>query len=1464
MSAPMALTSFHPTVARWFRERFGEPTRPQREGWPAIRAGGACLIAAPTGSGKTFAAFLHALDDLVRRPRTDAKDGTRVLYVSPLKALSNDVRNNLTGPLAELRALDDTLPEIRVEVRTGDTPQNERARMTRTPPDVLVTTPESLYVLLTSAGGRGILRGVETVIVDEIHALAPDKRGAHLALTLERLDHWLGRCGRGPAQRIGLSATQRPLSRIAEFLVGDLDTRPCAIVDAGGHRRELDLALEIPDSPLETVCADETWQEAYRRLVELIEAHRTTLVFTNTRKLAERTARRLTETLGPKVVTSHHGSLSRARRLDAEQRLKAGELKALCATASLELGIDIGDVDLVVQLGVPSSIATFLQRVGRAGHGPGRVPKGRLFAMTRDEAVAAAALLRAVHEGELDETIVPPGPLDILGQQIVATCVQTSAKDATGASQPQARGGRGAGRSEPTANEPRDRASAGGEAERRRGRSDDEPSAEPSRVRGAAGSGTRPASDDSDGAVHEPGAFGDAEGESRSPATGIDEDELFALCRRALPYRDLDRAAFDATIHLHAEGRLALLHRDSVGRRLRATKRARLPALTSGGAIPDTAEVELREDGDGQLLGTVSEDFAVESSIGDVFLFGNTSWQITGFDKGRLRVKNAGDRPSTLPFWFGEAPGRSRELAAAVARLREDALDAASVESLCRVPRAAASQIAAHVRTAREELGVVPSQHDLVLERFFDDTGGMQLVLHSPFGSRINRALGLALRKRFCRGFGFELQAAADEDAIVLSLGPMHSFPLAEVFDYLHPETARDVLVQALLPTPMFKTRWRWNVGRALVVPRFGAGKRVPPPILRARADDSLAAAFPEIMACGETLPPGDFPVPDHPLVRQTIEDCLHEAMDVEGMLAVLRGLRDGSIRRHAVDRAAPSLWARTILAARPYAFLDDAPLEERRTAAVGSGRARAFAEDQVPGDLDPEVVHRVREEAWPAPQDVEECHEALTWMGFVTLQEAPEWRAWLDELVAAGRVVAESRADRTVRYFAVEAPRELLPALRGRLEALGPIRAADGEEEAVLRQLEARGEVFQVRLLGDVCWCNRRLLARIHAGMREARRPRFEPLQPTELLAFLEDWQAISEGRRVEATPALVRSVLERLSGVTATANEWEWSILHHRVLGGRAAVRPVVDELCLRGEIVWARLWGRGNQAPRAVRIGLVPRRDLAIWRGLGGSHDGAAGGDAETPGAGSAAPDRLGTGGSPSADRASNGSSPGGRTVNSDAYDLGASAHAVFEVLRTHGASFFDDLHDHARLLPSQLEEGLAELVGRGLATCDSFAALRALLVPASKRRAHTPALASGRWSLLPLPSAPAPTEDDPLAAERVDEFVFDRLLQRYGVLTRRLLLDAAPPGTLPRWRNLVRVGRRRELEGTVLGGRFVAGHSGEQFALPSALDLLRKARGRRPEAVLPASDPARPSMGSDEAEVLPPSPEAAVAT
>jgi ATP-dependent Lhr-like helicase len=1284
----VSLASFHPVVRRWFEATLGEPTAAQREGWPPIRQGRHTLIAAPTGSGKTLAAFLSALDGLLAHGGPLPNE-TSVLYLSPLKALASDVQKNLERPLEALRALDPSLPEVRVTVRTGDTGQRARASMVKSPPHILVTTPESLYILLTSDGGRGVLRTVKTVIVDEIHALARDKRGAHLALSLERLDALVGR----PIQRIGLSATQKPLSAVAEFLVGK--GRDCALVDTG-HLRRIDLAIEVPPSPLAAVCSHEQWEEIDARVTDLVREHRTTLVFVNTRKMAERVAARLGGLLGPDDVTCHHGSLSAARRHDAESRLKDGKLRALVATASLELGIDIGDVDLVIQLGSCRSIATLLQRVGRAGHGVGRVPKGRLFPLTRDELVEAHAIVGCIANGELDRTPQPSSPLDILAQQIVAACV--------------------------------------------------------------------------------PEAW--------------DEDGLFEVMTRAFPYRALSRADFDRVLALHAEGRWALLHRMTKGAHgspatVRATRRARLTALAGGGAIPDNADYRVVMEPTGTFIGTLNEDFAIESNGGDIFQLGTASWRILKVEPGVVRVADAQGAPPTIPFWLGEAPARTSELSAAVATARSVA---ATTKADVRDP--VLGQLAEYVEAGVKALGVAPTQSEVVAERFFDESGGMQLVLHAPFGGRINRAWGLALRKRFCRGFGFELQAAANEEAILFSLGPQNSFALEEVFDFLHPATARDILVQALLQAPMFKTRWRWNVTRSLMLERVRGGKRIAAPLLRMRADDLLAASFPAAVACPETLPGGDLEVPmDHPIVRQTVDDCLHEAMDVDGFLAVLRGLRDGSIRRHAVDTPEPSAFAHGILAAQPYAFLDDAPLEERRTQAVLSRRTASVTSANDLGALDPDAIDRVRREAWPEPSSADEMHEALLWIGFVTTREAREspsgsWVGWLSELRAKGLAVEDGE-----RWFAAQASRDPLVVLRGRMEALGPVVSDD----PLMLALEAEGSVLRGSFEGRPGWCNRRLLARIHRYTLERLRKEIEPVTASDFLRFLAAHQHVGDEYRVEG-PRGVADVVRMLAGFEVPAVAWEASVLPARVNGYK---RAWLDHLTLGGEIVWGRLWGSAATTVRNTPMCLLPREDLEAWTSI-------------------AAP--------------------------SAADALGPAATRIHASLATDGALFPDELRRRSGVTREEFDEGIGALVAAGVATCDHFGSLRGLIFPRARRRmadAATNGLFAGRWGLFRSTSTTRGGDARALSAEDVER-VAKQLLRRTGVVFRKVITRERIP--VP-WRDLVRAYRTLEARGDVRGGRFVEGFDGEQYALPESVALLRSIRKRAPgvATLVSAADP-----------------------
>ena len=1367
------LGAFHPAVARWFARAFEAPTPAQEQAWPAILASRHTLIAAPTGSGKTLAAFLAAIDQLVREGVQNGglRDETYIVYVSPLKALSNDIQRNLEGPLAgireELRALGQDTLEIRTSVRTGDTPQRQRNDMRRRPPHIVVTTPESLYILLGSDSGRRMLGTVRSVIVDEIHAMVAGKRGLHLALSLERLEALTGR----PLTRVGLSATQRPIEEVARFLTGTGrggadSAADCVIVDCG-HTRERDVRIEVPDSPLEAVMSGEVWTQVYDRLAALAAEHRTTLVFVNTRRHAERIARHLSERLGDEQVSAHHGSMARELRLAAEGRLKRGELKCLVATASLELGIDIGEVDLVCQIGSPRSIAALLQRVGRSGHQLGGTPKGRLFPLSRDELLECAALIDCVRRGELDRLRIPGKPLDVLAQQIVA---EVAARE-------------------------------------------------------------------------------------------WDADQLFHLVRRAYPYRDLGRAEFDEIVTLLAEGfatrrgrRGALVHHDAVNGRLRGRRGARLTALTSGGTIPDTADYQVVLEPQGQPIGTVNEDFAIESLQGDVFQLGNCSYRIQRIEQGRVRVEDARGQPPSIPFWLGEAPGRSDELSEGVSRLRREIGErlAGGLEPAVRwlvdavgIAAPAAAQLAAYLAAARTALGVLPTRDTLVLERFFDEAGGMQLVIHSPFGSRVNRAWGLALRKRFCRSFNFELQAAATEDAIVLSLTTAHSFELAEVARYLHSNTVRPLLVQALCAAPMFPVRWRWSAAIALALPRMRAGRKVPAPLARMAAEDLLATVFPDQVACAENLT-GELEIPDHPLVRQAIRDCLEEAMNIEGFEALLRSLEAGEIRVVARDLTEPSPLALEVLSARPYAFLDDAPLEERRTQAVLS---RRWLDPESVSDLaalDPAAIERVRAQAWPEPGNADELHDALCWLTFLTdaeMRGAPGWSGWARELTAAGRATRLSSGSRSLWVAAerlplftgllpragltpeITPPRGAAPGLppegalveilRGRLQGLGPVSAEAltdslGLErrvvEAALAVLQSQGWVMHGRFTCGSAeageWCERGLLARIHRYTVKRLRAEIEPVEPVDLMRFLLEWQRVAPQARMEG-PDAVAAVLAQLEGFEAPAAAWETEILPARVNEYDTAW---LDEQCLAGRTVWTRLARRkADAAPaagpvRATPIALLGRRQLRAWSALAGPADGAA---------------------------------------------PGPNALRVLGHLRTHGASFFDEIVESAGLLPSQTEDALAELVGSGLVNSDSFGGLRALLVPSARRPASGPrrrrALfgmdCAGRWSLVhrPMPAALAPDRDGV-------ELVARSLLRRWGVVFWRLLAREAQ--WLPPWRELLGCYRRLEARGEIRGGRFVAGLSGEQFATPEAVGLLRETR-RRPRdgthVSLSAADP-----------------------
>ena len=1380
LSSPLSpyLAWAHPLVQEWFARNLGTPTEPQEQGWPQILSGRNTLISAPTGSGKTLAAFLACIDRLVRKALAgDLRDSTEVLYISPLKALGNDIQKNLEVPLGGILQMAGErgllMPEIRTAVRTGDTLAHERRAMLKRPPHILVTTPESLYILLTADKSRAVLRHVKTVIVDEIHAVADDKRGAHLSLSLERLEALV----ETSPVRIGLSATQKPIEEVAQFLVGGGRAAP-AIVDVG-HCRQLDLGVEVPASPLGPVSSNEQWDEIYDRLVALIEEHRSTLIFVNTRRMVERLSHRLAEKLGEDTVAAHHGSLARKLRLAAENKLKLGEIKVLVATASLELGIDIGTVDLVCQINSTRSLAAALQRVGRSGHWKGAIPKGRLFATTRDDLVECAALVRAIRQGELDRLQIPDAPIDILAQQMVAAC----------------------------------------------------------------------------------------------SAEEWDEDALFELARRSYPYRDLSREMFGRILEVLTEGIAArrgrygaYLHHDRVNRKLRGRRGSRLAAITSGGAIPETALYTVVAEPTGTVLGTVDEDFAVESMAGEIMLLGNTSWRIRRIENaaGRMLVEDAHGAPPGIPFWRGEAPARTWELSTQVGELRA-AVDrmlpgaspigvtqarpeiAAAVSWLkeeCGLDDSGAEQIVEYILEGRAVLGAVPTQTAIIAERFFDEGGGMQLVIHAPFGGRINKAWGLTLRKRFCRGFNFELQAAATENGLNIALAEQHSFPLADVFQFLQAETFQELLEQAALASPIFGTRWKWDAQRALALLRFQGGKKVPPQILRIRSDDLLASVFPDVAACFENIE-GDIKIPDHPLIQEVMKDVLTEAMDVDGLRRVLQGIADGSIRCIAVDTPVPSPFSHEILNANPYAFLDDAPLEERRARAVSMRRMLPASVLEEVGKLDPAAIAQVREEAWPDVRDADELHDVLHTL--VALQEdlsrvgtggtgvSPvQWSHLLERLVSEGRAsraqaegewfwVAAERArtftvlhpaaqfERPLPEVEAEAPvREdaMLAVVRGWMAHSGPATATmlgralalPAEElSAALLRMEATGAILrgtftenasraETPAAVDVEWCERRLLARIHRLTLGILRKQIEPVNSAQFLRWLLRWQHAAPGSQVAGERGLLE-VLQQLQGFEIPANAWERQILSRRV----ANYDPQwLDQLCMTGAVGWGRLSphpatlddsaaGKRRVIPTSVAPVTFFIREEAEW--MVPLHPGA---------------------------------------EDREASGLSLGARQVAEFLRQRGASFFADLVRGTGKLKAEVETALWELVAAGLVTADGFDNLRSLIDP--KRRAgqgsgksSRPRHSSGRWALLYNAAA--------VERNRMVEATCWMLLRRYGVVFRDLL---ARETVVPKWRELLYAFRRLEDRGEIRGGRFVDGYLGEQFALPVAVESLRASR------------------------------------
>jgi ATP-dependent Lhr-like helicase len=1493
-----SLSWAHPLVAEWFTSKFGTPTEPQEQGWPHILAGRTTLISAPTGSGKTLAAFLACIDGLVRKALNgELRDRTEVLYVSPLKALGNDIQKNLEIPLGEILQLAGErgllMPQIRTAVRTGDTLMQERRAMLKCPPHILVTTPESLYILLTAEKSRAILRDVETVIVDEIHAVADDKRGAHLTLSLERLEALIGR---SPV-RIGLSATQKPIEQVAHFLAGK--GRPDPVVVNVGHKRKLDLAVEIPATLLGPVASNEMWDEIYDRIVQLSEQHRSTLVFVNTRRLVERVAHHIGERIGEENVAAHHGSLSRKLRLAAERKLKEGQIRVLVATASLELGIDIGTVDLVIQIGSPRSIAVALQRVGRSGHWRGAVPKGRFFVTTRDDLLECAALVRAIRLGDLDRLIIPDSPLDVLAQQIVATCATTSY--------------------------------------------------------GGTGAHARTVEQSSTDAQHEP---------------GWNSDELFALVKRAYPYRNLSRELFDAIVEMLSEGIAArrgrygaYLHHDRVNRVLRARRGARLAAITSGGAIPETALFTVVAEPEGTVVGTLDEDFAVESNAGDIMLLGNTSWRIRRVEgkSGRVLVEDAHGAPPSVPFWLGEAPARTQEHSWHVAELRREiserlpgvkpaaaslvanrsdvavtsgnnnsfgharegmafshavqnleghgtaasrALPEWSTNQLiaetvkwlgdeCGLDQSGAEQAIQYILEGRTVLGDVPTQTTVIAERFFDEGGGMQLVIHAPFGARINKAWGLALRKRFCRSFNFELQAAATDNGLNIALAEQHSFPLADVFHFLNAETVQPILEQAALPSPIFGTRWRWDANRSLALLRFQGGKKVPPQIQRIRSDDLLASVFPDVAACQENIV-GDIQIPDHPLVKEVMKDVLTEAMDIDGLKELLRGMETGKIRCIAVDTPVPSQFSHEILNANPYAYLDDAPLEERRARAVEMRRILPESVLEEVGKLDPAAIDQVRAEAWPDVRDADELHDVLhtliawpvedtsrrapldqrgegarTQIAITVERSATEWRQYLERLNAHSRVVA-ARANGFSYWIAAERAQTflqifpdaefntavpdfgtpqskddaLLALVTGWMSHIGPTSSPElgallgieaSEIEKAMLRLEASGAILRGKFTDGL---SSRAVELRSTGPFDDAQGR-QPGVPVPPQSYGHEW---CDRRLLARIHRLTVATLRKQVEPVTPAQFMRWILRWQHVTPdsqtrGERATLEVLRQL--QGFEIPANAWERQVLARRIADYDPSWLDQLCLTGAVGWG--------------------RLSP--HPATLEASDGNTSRRRVIPTsvapitffvreeadwllpqeridEGQGLSPVARQVLDFLRHRGASFFADIVRATSKLKAEIETGLWELVAAGLVTADGFDNLRALIDP--KRRAgqgsgktSRPRHSAGRWAILHTDSA--------IERDRATEATCWMLLKRYGVVFRDLL---ARESNLPKWRELQLAFRRLEARGEIRGGRFVDGFLGEQFALPVAVESLRATRKIPPShevVTISAADP-----------------------
>lgn len=1435
---------FTPAVREWFGRAFREPTRVQQAAWPAIASGDHTLISAPTGAGKTLAAFLWALDRLAAAPQGDEDRKVRVVYVSPLKALSYDVERNLRAPLAGIQQA--TGAELEVALRTGDTTQRERERMLRRAPDILVTTPESLYLLLTSRA-RELLTHVESVIVDEIHAVAGTKRGAHMALTLERLvanQQWeqldpaapllpggvalpggterLARLVQDGPQRVGLSATQRPLEEVGRFLVGG--PRTCTIIETG-ERKQLDLQIHVPVEsmvepdqgtehldPLAPVPGGEStrrsiWPAIYPEILDLVEQHRSTLVFVNNRRLAERVALRINElaqeralaaagepeagaepvgpppVAPPDIARAHHGSLAREERQVVEELLKSGELPCLVATSSLELGIDMGAVDLVIQIESPKSVSRGLQRIGRAGHTVDQVAKGRIFPKFRADLLECAVVATRMRQGEIETTVIPKNPLDVLAQQIVAIV---------------------------------------GAADRTTGR---RRSAEET----AAAGGDEGVSDDA-----------------------VSVDELEELVRRAYPFRDLPRSSLEAVLDLldgrypsaeFSELRPRLVW-DRVAGTLRARRGARQLAIVNAGTIPDRGLYMVTLP-DGRRVGELDEEMVHEARPGQTFLLGASAWRIEEIQRDRVIVTPAPGAPGAIPFWRGDSVGRPRELGEAIGRFSREAVDADpdGLAAEHQLDARAARNLVEFLREQRDATTVLPSDRTLVLERFRDEIGDWRLVLLSPLGGRVHAAWALAIGARIREELGLESDVIWSDEGLILHLPDSDEVPGAELI-LIEPEHLEELVVRELGASALFGARFRENAARALLLPRAYPGRRTPLWQQRLKAQSLLEVARRH---------------PQFPIVLETYRECLQDVLDVPGLTEILTRLRSRELGLVEVETDRPSPMASSLLFdyVATYMYEGDQPNAERRAAALSLDRellAELLGQEELRDLLDARAVDAVEDDLQHRAErvrarDADELQEVLRRLGDLSLPEVAERiepvgathaQALLDALAADRRAVlvrigAEDRwiaADDAGLYRDAlgvvppsTLPQRLLEPVPGALERLVQRYAATHapftteelharylvDPAAILAGLEARGVLLRGELRPGGSgreWCDPEVLRRLRRASLAALREEIEPSDQRALASFLPSWHGIDRHAAAGAGPDRLRDALVPLQGLALPAAAWESAVLPRRL----GAYSPAwMDQLCASGEVVWI---GAGALGRDSGRVALYFRDDAPL---LG----------------------RPVVPGQPKAPE-----SPVGEL------------HEALRLRLAAGACFFTDLLVACEAPSTELHEALWDLVWAGEVTNDAFQPLRAgrsadrkrieraAAATAgrrrfSQRRGSAPAQSVGRWSLVAPLLQPEPVRRDHERARA------ELLLERHGILTRELVLAEGVPGGFAALYSAL---SDLEVLGVCRRGYFVEGLGGAQFALPGAVERLRSFYGRdlerRAPVVLDAVDPSQP--------------------